>query len=96
MIKESISAVEAAVNHVNGTKGKTLTDALKQLDKKRHIHEAMKSAFDKLYGYTSDKHTGIRHAMIDDANSHPSFSDAKFMIVACSAFINWLLSREAE
>ena len=96
VIKESISAVEAAVNHVNGTKGKTLTDALKQLDKKRHIHEAMKSAFEKLYGYTSDPNSGIRHALIDDADSMPGFADGKFMIVACSAFINWLLCREAE
>lgn len=96
VIKEAMSAVEATVNHVNGTKGKTLGDALKQLDQKRHIHEAMKSAFDKLYGYTSDTNSGIRHGLTDDADSIPGFAEAKFMIVACSAFINWLQCREAE
>jgi len=93
VIKEAISAVEAAVNIVNGTEGKTLGDALKILEKTRKIPEALKQGFDKLYGYTCDKQTGIRHAMINDAQCPPDFADAKFMLVACSAFVNWLLQK---
>ncbi|MDY0150778.1 MAG: hypothetical protein RBS43_00720 [Candidatus Cloacimonas sp.] len=92
-IKEAISAVEAAVNIVNGSEGKTLGDALKQLDKKKKLPETLKIAFEKLYGYTCDKETGIRHAMINEAQSPPDFADAKFMLVTCSAFVNYLLQR---
>ena len=94
-IKESISAVEAAVNIVNGTEGKTLGDALKQLDKKKKLPETLKIAFNKLYGYTCDRETGIRHALINDAKCPPDFADAKFMLVACSAFINYLMQSNA-
>lgn len=93
VIKEAISAVEAAVNIVNGSEGKTLGDALKQLDKKKKMPETLKVAFDKLYGYTCEKDTGIRHALINDAQYPPDFADAKFMLVACSAFVNYLLQR---
>jgi hypothetical protein len=92
-IKEAICAVEAAVNIVNGTEGKTLGDALKQLDKKKKLPETLKSAFEKLYGYTNEKDSGIRHALINDAKYPPDFADAKFMLVACSAFINYLMQR---
>lgn len=92
-IKEAITAVEAAVNIVNGSEGKTLGDALKQLDKKKKLQGTLKIAFDKLYGYTCDKETGIRHALINDAKCPPDFADAKFMLVACSAFVNYLLQK---
>lgn len=91
VIKEAISAVEAAVNIVNGTEGTTLGEALKTLDKTRKIPEALKQGFEKLYGYTNDKETGIRHALINNAQCPPDFADAKFMLVACSAFVNWIL-----
>ena len=50
----------------------------------------MESAFSSLYGYTSDEH-GIRHGSIDFTNA-PS-EDAKFMLVACAAFVNYLLEK---
>jgi hypothetical protein len=43
-----------------------------------------------LYGYTSDTH-GIRHALKDD--SQPNAEDAKFMLVSCSAFVNYLVEK---
>ncbi|MFA6619465.1 MAG: hypothetical protein WCT23_10455, partial [Candidatus Neomarinimicrobiota bacterium] len=94
-IKEAISAVEAAVNLINKTAGKTLGDALKELDKKKTIHPALSDALQKIYGYTSDKHSGVRHAIFDGAKNIPDFADAKFMLVACSAFINYLMQRNA-
>lgn len=95
-VKEAISAVEAAANIVNGTTGKTLADALKVLDNESTIHPALKDAFIKIYGYTSDERSGIRHAMTTEADCIPDFADAKFMLVACSAFINYLLLKATK
>jgi len=53
----------------------------------------MKSAFGKLYGYTSDG-TNIRHGGIDF--SHAPAEDAKYMLVSCSAFINYLKEKYAK
>ena len=92
-IKEAISAVEATVNFINGTEGKTLSDALDILKEKKSIHPALCDAFKKIYGYTSDKKSGIRHCIFDGTDCIPDFTDAKYMLVACSAFINYLLSK---
>jgi hypothetical protein len=67
---------------------------LKRLKTSATIHPALESGFTKLYGYTSDS-GGIRHALTDTAED-PRFSDAKFMLVACSAFTSFLLARAAE
>jgi len=54
------------------------------------LHPALREALEKLYGYAGDD-DGIRHALSDksDLDSH----DAKFMLVACSAFVNYLRGR---
>lgn len=83
-IKESISAVESLVQTALGEKG-TLGQLLKKLEEKTGLHGSLKGAFSSLYGYASDE-GGIRHAMLEEANI--KFEDAKFMLVACSAFIN--------
>ena len=87
-IKESISAVEAICSEILG-KSDTLGAALKKLEQKGVvIHPCLKSAFEKLYGYTSDA-TGIRHVgQLDGKDA--TFDEAKFMIVSCSAFINYV------
>ena len=90
-IKESISAVESACQVIVGDEKATLGDALKKLeDNGVLIHPALKQGFLKLYGYTSDQ-GGIRHAegMFE---SNVTFEEAKFMIVSCSAFINYLIA----
>lgn len=87
-VHESISAIEATVNVILGSK-KTLGDALKDFEKKGYpIHQALKSAFEKMYGYTSDK-DGIRHDFGND--SKVDFEEAKYMLVSCSAFMNYLI-----
>lgn len=89
-IKESISGVEAMCNNIQGTTNATLGEALKAIEKQGTIelHAALKGAFEKLYGYTSDSKTGIRHMLMDEPNI--GFEDAKYMLVSCSAFINYL------
>lgn len=92
-IKESISAVEAACQHLTGDSGATLGKALGVLEKERGLHGALKRSFDALYGYTSDA-DGIRHALSDEPGL--TFVDAKYMLVVCSAFINYLLGKSAD
>ena len=86
-IKESISAVERLAAHVTGEDKGTLGQLLKKLDEHIELHPALKTAFSSLYGYTSDE-GGIRHALTE--KEVVDFEDAKFMLVTCSAFINYV------
>lgn len=93
-IKESISAVEALCREITGET--TLGDALKALEKNGIIiPTVLRVGFDKLYGYTNDQRTGIRHALMD-ATETPTFMEAKFMLVACSAFINYIQEKRSQ
>ena len=87
-IKESISAVEGQVMSTLGAEKGTLGTLLNQLEQQAPVHPALKEAFSKLYGYTSDE-SGIRHALLDDGRE-VTFEEAKFMLVVCSAFINYV------
>lgn len=87
-IKESISAVERMCSIILGH-ATTLGDALKHLeDSGVTIHPALKRAFSQLYGYTSDA-SGIRHSG-ELGGKDSTFEEAKFMLVSCCAFINYL------
>ena len=89
-IKESISAVEAFCREKTGEN--TLGKALKKLESRGLvIHSSLKSAFEKLYVYTNQEETGIRHALMDDEENYtPTAEEALFMLISCSAFINYL------
>lgn len=88
-IKESISAVESICSIVAGQKKSSLGDALKNLKKKGvKIQSQLESAFFNLYNYTNSE-KGIRHAE-GVFESDVTFEEAKFMLVSCSAFVNYL------
>ena len=88
-IKESITAVETICNKIADKRKATLGDALKVLKQKgAKIHPALNDSFLKLYGYTSDAN-GIRHSG-DLGGPDSTFEEAKFMLVSCCAFINYL------
>ena len=90
-IKESISGVEACCRILTGEN--TLGKALDNLEKNGlNVNGQLKQGFDKLYAYTNSKDSGIRHAMIEKGNE-PDFEDAKYMLISCSAFINYLISK---
>lgn len=96
-IKESISAVEAICEIVTSFHGQeaTLGNMLKNLESKGiHIHPALKSAFSSLYGYTSNA-SGIRHAK-KMGGEDSTFAEAKYMLVACSAFVNYFMALNAD
>lgn len=91
-IKESISAVEAFVRYKTGKS--TLGEALSELEKSNIIiPSVLKQGFQKIYGWTCGE-DGIRHAMMDGAQE-VTVAEAKFMLVTCSAFINYLKMKGA-
>lgn len=92
-IKESISAVESAVAHVAGKKTMGVSSGLKPLLDTLGIHPALMQGFEKIYSYTSDER-GIRHSLFDDNKS--TQADARYMLVACSAFSNYLIAKNIE
>ena len=92
-VKESISAVESLVSLRLGTDKGTLGQMLKQLEESGNLHPALKAAFSSLYGYTSDQ-GGVRHALLDKDSVVHAY--AQFMLVTCSAFINYVQHSRAE
>lgn len=92
-IKEAISAIEAICKLIVKDDKARLGQALREIESKVELHPALKSAFDKLYGYTSDE-GGIRHSLVDESDI--GFEDAKFMLVSCSAFINYLVAKSSK
>jgi len=92
-IKEAISAVESLAQSLTGNAKATLGEALKMLAPAVGMHPAFKDALAKLYGFTSDA-DGIRHAILDEPVV--SHTDALFMLVACSAFVNYVVGKAAD
>lgn len=89
-IKESISAVESIAKVISGNKKGTLGSALTNIKKTVGLHNALEKGFKQIYGYTSDE-GGIRHALMGVPNC--DFEDAKYMLVSCSGFINYLIQK---
>jgi hypothetical protein len=89
-IKESISAVESLCKELTRNPKATLGDALKIIERQGRVHVALREAFSKLYGYTSDE-GGIRHAMLEepDLDAH----DARFFLLSCTSFVHYLKAK---
>jgi hypothetical protein len=92
-IKESISSVESLAAIAVGADKGTLGQLIKRLEDEIQLHPALRIAFSSLYGYTSDE-GGIRHALMESENVR--FEDAKFFLVVCSAFINFVEAKIAK
>jgi hypothetical protein len=90
-IKESISAVESMCRISAKEKTITLGDALKKMEREgiANVDPALSKGFSSIYGWTSDE-GGIRHSMKFGEGSDVGLEDAKFMLVAASAFVNYL------
>lgn len=88
--KEAISAVESAAKRISGVEGGGLDATLKKLASVTELHHALKDGFLKLYRYSSDE-GGIRHAILEEAKV--GFDEAKFMLVARSAFVNFIVAK---
>jgi len=61
-----------------------------QDDKRTRLNADLRDGFKKIYKYTSDD-GGIRHALKDE--DQPSQEEARFMLIACSAFVNYVTEK---
>ena len=91
-ISDSIHAVESVARQID-PKSKTLGPALNSLEKAGLTkHPALKEAFSKLYGYTSDEQ-GIRHALLEKNSPDVGLDEAMFMFGACASFAAYLVNK---
>ncbi|MCY4467727.1 MAG: hypothetical protein OXC08_03320 [Thiotrichales bacterium] len=88
-VRESIHAVESVARQLDSRASRGLKPALVSLEQRGGLHPALKDAFNKLYGYTSDEQ-GIRHAALDPADSNVGMDEAVFMLGACASFASYL------
>ena len=94
-VADSIHAVES-VARIFDPKAKSLTPALNSLEKAGVLnHRALKEAFSKLYGYTSDEQ-GIRHALLTSSAADVGQDEALFMFGACASFAAYLTQKHQQ
>jgi hypothetical protein len=95
-IKESISALESLCKIIINNGKATLGKALNRMEKQKIIdlHSALYQIGHNLYGYASDC-GGIRHGK-SDPNCNVDFEDAKFMLLCCSSYINYLIVKASK
>lgn len=90
-IQQSFSAVEAFARQVTGEND--LGKALSSLERRGIVFNTeLRKGFEKMYHWTNHPETGIRHAVVTDPVP-PDQYDATYMLVTCSAFINFLVGK---
>ena len=92
-VRESIHAVESVARQL-APEASTLEPALTSIEKRGALHPALKGAFSKLYGFTSDEQ-GIRHALLDETEAKVGMDEAVFMLSACASFASYLWRKHA-
>jgi len=102
-IKESISALESLCKIIINDEDATLSKALNEMKSQKIIYldtpldKALDNLYEfghKLYGYANN-YGGIRHGK-SDPNSNVNFEDAKFMLLCCSSYINYLIVKVSK
>lgn len=88
-IKESVTALEDLCS-ILSKDNSVLSETITKIFKEKNIHQALKDAVLKLYGFSSDA-AGIRH---DTAKreTRVTFDEAKLILVICSGIVNYLIS----
>jgi len=90
-IKESITAVESVAKIITG-KETDLASCIKVMD--IDLNKQFKTSMINLYGWTC-KEDGIRHGHTKE-ELKTSFEEAKYMLVSCSAFVNYLIAKNKD
>lgn len=94
-IKESITAVETLFREM--TNESTFGKAFEKVKKQMIIHPRLEEMIQKMYDYTNQKNTGIRHAKVDSDDTYlPLPQEALLMLVSCSATINYIRGKKEE
>lgn len=91
-LKESISAVESACRIIVGEKKKGLGAYLSEIGKKYNLDGGIKQGFNGLYGHASNN---ARHGRAEDSEEI-TMAYARFMLVSCSAFVNYLIELDSK
>ena len=92
-VRESINAVESVARTIDPKASKTLGPALDSLERVGLLkHPALKEAFKKLYGYTSNEQ-GIRHSLLDKDSADVGLDEAVFMFGSCASFAAYLTNK---
>ena len=95
-VLDSISAIESVAKLIDPNANNTLSAALHSLEKAGLLnHTALKKAFIKLYGYTSDEQ-GIRHALYEKDSPDVGLDEALFMYGACASFAAYLVEKNRK
>lgn len=95
-IADSIHAVGSVARVIDPRASKKLGPALDSLEKANLLkHPALKEAFKKLYGYTSDE-PGIRHPLLDQGSPDVGLDEAVFMLGACASFAAYLVNKHRQ
>ena len=93
-IKESISAVEAALKNLTGDATATLGEGLKLFAKKYQLDQSLYRVIEQIYAFTNAP-SGMRHAKAKEAPD-VTIDQARLMVVVCSAFSNHLIALTAS
>ena len=89
-VRESIHAVEFVARQITDPAA-TLGKALHLLEQQGVLrHKALKGALSQLYGWTSSKETGIRHALPKEGGADITIDEAVLMLGACASFARYL------
>ena len=92
-VKESISAVESLVRELSGIKHNSISKHFRQLKGMLELPDGLTEGFNRIYGWSSDD-AGIRHGASESNTTAIEFEDAKFVLVTCSAFLNYVLDKK--
>lgn len=89
-INESISAVESLCDEITGNTNISPSNALYEVKTKIAIHSSLEQEFNKLYAYAGSVDS-IRDEL--QAESNIDQEDAIFVLITCSAFVNYLIAK---
>jgi len=91
-VKNSISAVESLCKIIAADGSKTLSESLRGVEKRVGLPKALSKSLDCLYGYRSIA-PGVGHG--GTVNEDVSQDEARFFLVTCSAWVNYLTAKSA-
>lgn len=91
-IREAIHAIESLAKEVTGKDNGTLGRLVQKLPLQ---HSQFRESLKNLYNFTSDA-GGIRHGEKPNENLPIDQNTARFMLVTCSAFVNYIISQYPE
>ncbi len=95
-IKESISAIESYFKVFFNNPNIKFGDALNNLEHKHGLDKQIKESINKIYAFSNNV-GAIRHALKPGETSDKiTLAEAKYMLVTCSAFINYLKETNAN